>query len=472
MPVNVIIVTMTISQESIAAAGGPKYLAIAEVIAQEIRSGSIRAGDRLPTHRDLAYTLGVTVGTVSRAYGEIHRRGLTSGEVGRGTYVSLGRPETTVFDIRRPQGNVGVIDMSMNRPTTGKAGEYMARTLAEISSSKGISVLTEYQAACGMPSHRESGARLLSTIGLNARPEDIIMTNGAQHGMAALFMSLLNSGDLLLTEKLTYPAVKALARTMNLRLRGLEMDNKGLMPEAFEDACKTSGAKALYTMPTVHNPTNAIQGEQRRRDLAAIAEKYGVAVIEDDVYGFLPTERPPPLVTFAPEQGYFLTSTAKSVTPGLRIGYVLGPARAAARISHAVQITGWMVPPLMGELTSRWINDGTAAELIAWHRENAAFRNSIARNIFKGFDTSTQPESYHLWLALPEGLLVEELTRACTLKGIAVSLPDSFSLAGAPVPARVRVCLGGTSIISELEKGLTILRDIFDHPPAPDLSQF
>lgn len=319
---------MTISLEAIAASSGPKYLAIAEVIAQEIRSGTIMAGERLPTHRDLAYRLGVTVGTVSRAYGEIGRRGLTSGEVGRGTYVSLGRAETTVFDIRRPYGAPGIIDMSMNRPSVGKAGEYMARTLADISTSNGISVLSEYQPACGMPTHREAGAKLLATIGLNAGPEDIIMTNGAQHGMAALFMSLLNAGDLLLTEKLTYPAVKALARSMNLQLRGLEMDGEGLLPEAFEDACKTSGAKALYTMPTLHNPTNAIQGEQRRRDLAAIAEKYGVAVIEDDVYGFLPSDRPPPLVSFAPEQGYFLTSTAKSVAPGLRIGYVVEIGRA------------------------------------------------------------------------------------------------------------------------------------------------
>ncbi len=463
---------MTISLEAIAASSGPKYLAIAEVIAREIRSGGIGAGERLPTHRDLAYRLGVTVGTVSRAYGEINRRGLTSGEVGRGTYVSLGRPETTVFDIRRPHGAAGVIDMSMNRPSLGNAGEYMARTLADISAAKGISVLSEYQAACGMPAHREAGANLLKTIGLEARPDDIIMTNGAQHGMAALFMSLLNAGDLLLTEKLTYPAVKALARTMNLRLRGLEMDAEGLLPDAFEDACKTGEAKVLYTMPTLHNPTNAIQGVQRRRDLAAIAEKYGIAIIEDDVYGFLPSDRPPPLVSFAPEQGYFLTSTAKSIAPGLRIGYIVGPARAAARISHAVQITGWMVPPLMGELTSRWINDGTAAELIAWHRENATFRNTLARNVFAGFDTGTHPESYHLWLALPENLLVEELTRECALKGIAVSLPESFTLPGQPAPNRIRVCLGGTNIMSDLEQGLATLRDIFDHPPAPDLSQF
>jgi len=461
--------------ESIAASGGPKYLAIAEVIARDIRSGSIKSGERLPTHRDLAYRLGVTVGTVSRAYAEIGRRGLTSGEVGRGTYVSPGRTETAVFDIRRvpdPNDTSGLIDLSMNRPTTGRAGEYMARTLADISASNGLSVLSEYQPACGMPNHREAGAKLLQTIGLDASAEDIIMTNGAQHAMAALFMSLTNAGDLVLTEKLTYPTVKALARSMNLRLQGLEMDEQGLLPDAFEAACKTGTAKALYTMPTLHNPTNALQGEQRRRDIAAIGEHYGVAIIEDDVYGFLPSERPPPLINFAPEQGYFLTSTAKSIAPGLRIGYAVGPSRTAAKISHAVQITGWMTPPLMGELTSRWINDGTATELIRWHRENALFRNALARKIFDGLVFSTHRESCHLWLTLPNDLAVEELTRACSQKGIAVSLPDSFALAGDPVPNAVRVCLGGTNTIGTLERGLKILRDIIDHPPVPDLSQF
>ncbi|HER27603.1 MAG TPA: PLP-dependent aminotransferase family protein [Rhodospirillales bacterium] len=383
--------------------------------------------------------------------------------------------EFPVFDIRRAPHSyetTGVIDMSMNRPTTGRAGEDMARTLSEIAASRGVSVLTEYQPSQGMPAHREAGAKLLKTIGLDASPDDIIMTNGAQHAMAALFMALTSAGDLMLTEKLTYPAVKALARSMNLRLNGLAMDDQGLMPQAFEDACRKSHAKVLYTMPTLHNPTNAIQSEQRRRDIAAIAEHHGVAIIEDDVYGFLPGRRPPPLVSFAPEQGYFLTSTAKSIAPGLRVGYAVGPHRAAAKIGHSVQITGWMIPPLMGELTSRWINDGTAAELIAWHRHNAASRNGLARKIFDGLDFASHPESYHVWLSLPADLSGDELVRACLQKRIVVSQAESFALHGDPVPGKVRVCLGGTDTIAALEQGLKILRDIIDHPPAPDLSQF
>lgn len=450
----------------------PKYLAIAEAISTDITDGILGPGERLPTHRDLAYRIGVTVGTVSRAYGEIARRGLTNGEVGRGTFVAGAKSTHSDFTLRRTQRDSDQVEMSMNWPTTGHAGEHLSRTLTELSRSNDLNALTEYQPAFGLPHHREAGASLIGRLGMAVDADDIIVTNGAQHGMTIVFMSALKSRDLVLTERLTYPAMQALARALNFRLKGIDMDEEGLRPDAFEDACRAGGVKALYTMPTIQNPTCTIQGEQRRRDIAAIARHHGVTIIEDDVYGFLPKDRPAPLATHAPEISYYLSGTAKSIAPGLRIGYVAGPATTTAKLGHAMQFTSWMAPPLMAEIASRWIADGTADELIEWHRENARFRNALASKTLAGYDIVNHPESYHLWLQLPNGIEAENVLRAASGRGIAVTPPDVFTLDGDPVPNALRVCLGAPDTMKELEKGLNILRDIIEEPSEQSLALF
>src|SRR5215468_4326993 len=99
--------------------GGPRYRAIADALAEDVRGGRLAAGTRLPTHRDLAWRLKMTIGTISRAYAEAERRGLISGEVGRGTYVrppaggALGMPDDIPGDPRDPN----FIDLSINRPS-------------------------------------------------------------------------------------------------------------------------------------------------------------------------------------------------------------------------------------------------------------------------------------------------------------------------------------------------------------------
>ncbi|MHA1597971.1 MAG: MocR-like ectoine utilization transcription factor EhuR [Alphaproteobacteria bacterium] len=457
-----------------AAASGktPKYLAIAEAISTDISNGTLSPGDRMPTHRDLAFRIGVTVGTVSRAYGEIARRGLTSGEVGRGTFVAGSTPTHPGFALKRSLHAPDLIEMSMNWPTSGQAGPHMARTLAEISRSNDLDALSEYQSPFGLPHHREAGAALIGKLDMKVDADDVIVTNGGQHGMTIVFTTVLEAGDLMVCENLTYPAMKALARSMNIRLKGLRMDDQGIIPEHFEEACRSGDVKALYTMPTIQNPTCAMQGDQRRRDIAAIARQHGVIIIEDDVYGFLTQDRPPPLSTYAPEISYYLSSTAKSIAPGLRVGYVVGPSSATAKLAHAVQFTSWMTAPLMAEIVSRWVVDGTADTIIDWHRENARFRNSLGVKTLAGYDIVNHPEGYHLWLTLPYGIEVENVLRTATGRGIALTPPDVFTIDGDKPPNAVRVCLGAPQTMRELEKGLLILRDILDAPGEPNLALF
>ena len=304
--VNHYIVTMTIWMPRLEGREGPRYRAIVEALAEDLAAGSLRHGDRMPTHRELADRLGVTVGTVSRAYGEAARRGLVSGEVGRGTFVLRGEG-------RHEAGEVdGLVDLGQNHPPEPAAQPQRAALLAALGSLTGradAGRLLDYPAAGGNDADREAGASWIERAGVPAAPEDVLVCTGSQHGLTVVLATLLEPADVLLTEALTYAGVKAVAGLLHLRLKGLAIDADGLRPDALEDACREGGAKALYLIPTHHNPTTAIMPEARRREIVAVARTHGLAIVEDDVHGLLPAERPRPIAALAPERSYYLTST-------------------------------------------------------------------------------------------------------------------------------------------------------------------
>src|SRR3546814_891334 len=173
-------------------------------------------------------------------------------------------------------------------------------------------------------------------------------------------MGLTDPGDVVLVEELTWSGVRALASLQRLSLKPVAMDRHGMLPDAFEAACRTSGARMLYTMPTIHNPTTAILPAERRSAIAEIARAYGITIVEDDVYGFLAEDAPPPLAAYAPERTIYITAASKSLAPCLRIGFAAVPADRIGRFSASSRALNWMAPPVSAEIVARWIADGTA----------------------------------------------------------------------------------------------------------------
>ena len=450
-------------------ARGPLYLAIAQAIAADVASGRLAPGDRLPPHRELAYRLGVTVGTVSRAYAEAERRNMITGEVGRGTYVQGDAVGKTELAIPKREES-GLVDLSFNLPASGDQARRLADALRNLAGSAALSSLLDYQPSAGMPAHRAAGARWVSRWGLDASPEAVVVTNGAQHGMMVVISAIARPGDLVLCESLTFPGMKALANLMNLRLQGLAMDQEGIVPEAFEAACRKGAPKALYCMPTLQNPTTACMSEARREAIAEIALRHGVAIIEDDVYGFLPEKRPSLLTALAPERFFLVISVSKSIAPGLRVGYVHAPRGMVERVAGAVRASTWMATPLSAAIATLWIEDGTADELASFQRREAAARQKIARRVLGRFDIQSRPASMHLWLRLPEPWRAEQFAAQSRSRGTAVMPAEVFVVGRAPPPHAVRVCLAAVHDHDRLERGLSLLVDVLDRGPDPSLT--
>ncbi|HYD29884.1 MAG TPA: PLP-dependent aminotransferase family protein, partial [Azospirillaceae bacterium] len=266
MSVNGYIVSMTNWFPDVTERHGPMYRAIADALAEDIAAGRIASGTRLPTHRDLAFRLKVTVGTITRAYAEAEKRGLIGGEVGRGTFVlSDTRSPSPDGSPWPPSVETPFINMTVCQPLGTDAERAVTATVTEIAASGQMGTLMGYGPHAGLMSHRIAAAQWMARQhGVETAPETVLITMGAQNATAIATATLTQPGDLVVTERLTYYGAKAVCSMLGLHLEGLAMDEEGLLPDAFESACRRLAPKLLYTVPTLQNPTTAIQPAPRR----------------------------------------------------------------------------------------------------------------------------------------------------------------------------------------------------------------
>ncbi len=442
---------MTMWAPDINRGSGPVYQAIAGALGEDIAAGRLPVGQRLPTHRDLARRLGVTIGTVTRAYAEAERRGLIAATVGRGTFVKappalIGRPE--------PAGEV-TVDLRQNYPALGASTAALSEVLGALAKDPAISDLLRYHDHAGLPRQRAAGARLIARSGLALPPERVLVTAGGQHAIVVALLTLLQPGDLVLTEELTYHGFKAVAQRLKLRLHGVALDAEGLVPEAFEEACRRLSPRALYCTPTLQNPTAAIMSESRRARIAEIAAAHAVTIIEDDILGFLAPEHRP-LAAFAAGPASHLSSVSKSLAPGLRLGFLAVPEGEAARYAEAIRMTSWMAPPLGAEIVCRWVEDGTAERLMAAQREENAARIRLAAARFGRSMPQGHPAASHLWLQLPAPWRADRFQQEAMAAGVALSTSEPFAV-GIQPPEAIRICIGATPRRDHLDRALATL---------------
>lgn len=454
---------MTIWSPQLSQRSGPLYLAIADLLDKDFTSGALKPGDRLPTHRDLAWKLGVTVGTITRAYAEARRRGVISGEVGRGTFI---RERQVDVPPRAPAAVAEdeFVDLARNFPTEGIADAAVARAITEAASGD-ITRLLTYTDNVGLAEHREAALQWLSGAGVEAGLNEVAITAGAQHAMTAAMAALTRPDDVVLTEHLTFYGMKSLATLLSLRLHGVAMDHDGLSPEALDAACRLTGAKVLYCIPTLQNPTASIMSSARRAEIAAVCRRHDVTIVEDDIYGFLSLNGPKPLATFAPDISIYVTSLSKCICPGMRIGYLRAPAPVIERIGSAVRATSFMAAPVMVEAAARLIRSGEATRLAMAQRDEAIARQRIVTQHLGAFDIATDPASMHVWLKMPEPWRREEFAAQARRRGVGVTPAEAFAVGRAPVPHAVRLGLSAPRERATLDRALGVLAALLREPP-------
>lgn len=449
---------------------GAKYLRIADAIDDAIQVGELKPDTKLPPMRNLAYDLGVTLGTVSRAYQEAERRGLVGGEVGRGTYIKgNGRypqpqtPRAFAFGGQRDNG----INLSMAVPPLGDGGTYLSRTIKDISEDPvACGELMDYQAHSGLARHRQAGVDWVARTGVETDIDCLTLTNGTQHAILVSVMALARPGDTVLVENITYPGIIHIAAQLGVKLAPVEIDDEGIIPDALEKAILEYRPRCAYFVPTVQNPTTAVMSGQRRQDIADVIKRHDLLVIEDDIWGFLPADRAPALAAYAPEQVVYATGLSKAMSPGLRIGYIASPPGATDAIRAVARMSSWMTPPMMAEIAMRWLADGTGDEMIKWQRAEAQARMEIAADALDGFSIRGHKHSYQIWLELPEPWRADVLRDQAMRKGVFFLTGDAFVVGRQPAPHAIRICVGSCRTRDEVRQGVETIRDILQGPAA------
>jgi DNA-binding transcriptional MocR family regulator len=432
-----------------------KHLAaeILRVLEADIATGRLAPGEQLPTHRELAERLKVALGTVTRAYALAQSQGLVTGTTGRGTFVASS-----------PAAPEGIIDLSRNLLCRDQRDAHVRTLLGMYGDvSKILPLLDEEQDPAGVLEHRAAAAAWMRRPGFTPAADDMVICCGVQHAMHTILATIAKPGDLVVTEAVTYAGIKAIAALSGFELRGLPMDSEGIQAQAFADACR-QGARVLYTTPTLHSPTTVTMSAGRRREIAGIAERYGAAVLEDDVYGVLAPEAPLPIAAHAPANTYYLLGTSKSIAPGSRIAYAVCPHGMQPQIANTIRTTVWETSPLMSALVAKWTEDGTADRTIAFKRAEVSTRHELARRILSQTTPPLQPTP-HWWIALPPAWRAEDLTEECRKRGVRITPAAAFAVNRDDVPNAIRICLAAVSSQQRLQEGLQIVKELLGSGP-------
>lgn len=441
-----------------------RHKALVDQWVQMIRTGQYPPGHRLPTHRAFAQEHGVALPTATKVYAELERMGLVVGEVGRGTFVREWRQEGAhpldAFGHRLDTAE-GRVDLAFSYPHTPNAGVMLRQAMNTLMAQPDLDHWMQPQPVAGRPETREALRRYLQDRGLDVPTERIMLATGAQQGLACAVLSVLQPGDVVVVDALTYPGFTGLAQQHSLELQPIPFGINGPDLDALAHLLKQRPVKALFSMPTLHNPTGWVMDLPSRQRLVALAEAHNVWLIEDATYAFLVESAPAPLVQLAPHRTFHVSSLSKSVGGGLRLGYVLVPPSLAQRSMRILRTIAWSQPTLPAWLAEHWLNDGTVERLETEKRQDARAKQKLAQQCLTGLELHAHPDSFFVWVRLPETVRAEPVTVRLAEQGIAVSPSSAFAVSAA-YPHALRLNLAAP-LLEELAPALeTVRRTIED----------
>ena len=446
----------------------PLYLAIADALAQDVASGVLNKGQRLPPQRDLAWKLGVTLGTITRAYKEAEGRGLLSGEVGRGSYIRQALPLTPALPLGAASD--GIVDLSLAVPPgVVQAGEFDAAVSSVMRNPKRLDLL-DYAPPEGYPAHRAMAVSWLKRSGIAAQEKDVFITVGAHQGLVTVLESLREPHEKIMAEEINYALLKQFFKNSIVQSLPLAMDYDGLLPDALEKAAARGEARLLYLVPSLQNPTTHTMSRQRREDIVAVARRYNLTIIEDDIFRLLDSRvQPPTFYTLAPERTYHITSLSKTLAPGLRVGFMVSPQGQDRILRAHVRMVSPRNVGMMGEVARFWIESDMASTILARTQHELLRRRQGFMEHFKGAKFLCAPGAPYAWLQLPDWWTGKRFAAAALAQGIRITAGPVFELGQSGLATRhVRICFGAPGGLARSLKAFESLKTLMDHPPEDD----
>jgi DNA-binding transcriptional MocR family regulator len=358
------------------------------------------------------------------------------------------------------------MNLALNVPPATGEDELIASVLSEILADGALSPLLGYLPHQGLPSHREIMAEWLRAFRLKVDIANLFITHGGQHALSIALNMVAEPKAMVLTERFTYSGMIALSAQNGYRLHGVDGDADGLLPDALDRAFSDTGARLLFATPSLQTPTGTVMRPERRQQIADIVARHDAYLLEDDVYAFLFAAPPTPVSALIPDRGFYVTSFAKCLAPGLRIGAMIVPEQFRDRSINAVRATGWMASPIMAEVVARLLHSGDLMRQVQLKRTAAVRRNAIADRMLGNWLTPLSGTAgFHRWLPIPAGRTLIALVTQAAQAGITIAPPGALQQVDRGTLG-IRLCLGHPATDDVLESALAELKRILESAEA------
>ncbi len=439
------------------------YRRVADTVASEIAGGRLRPGDQLPPQRTFARRHGIANSTANRVYQELTRRGLVTGEVGRGTFVRLSSPVEPA--LAEPSGTP--VDLTLTFPTVAGQAALQSAALAPLLRPDVLELSLRPVGATGTAAARAATAALLTGTDWAPEAARVLFAGSGRQALAAAIAALVPAGGRLGVEVVTYPVVRAVASRLGVTLVPLACDGSGLRADAVAAAHRRDPLRAVYLQPTLHNPLTTTMPPARRAELAGTLQRLDLCAIEDGIWRFLGGDLPP-LAALAPGHVVYVDSLSKRLAPGLTVGFLVSPPAHSDAIATALRSGCWLAGRFALEAATRWSTDGTVQRISLAKHADAAARQAVLVRQFADFPVRTDPYSYFCWWELPARWRAEAFVAAAARRGIAVSPGSGFCVERGSAPHAVRLGLA-TPPMETLSGALGVLATLARGDPAEHL---
>ena len=425
----------------------PLYRQLANHCKELIASGQWPTGFRLPPQRKLAAALGINRSTIALALAELTSAGLINSRIGSGVFVAndswslLTNPpppdwrqyeaaalqppnQPIVQAINKHEFSPGIIRLGTGElaPELLPQAE-MRRCLRNLSRSD---LPLGYEEAKGMLALRQAISERLAQLKIQAAPASIMIVSGALQAFQLICLGLLPPGAGILLEQPSYLFSLPLFAPLANRLRGVGLDAEGLLPQALGNLQKKEQAALLYTIPCFHNPTGITMSERRRLEITDLCRNFRLPILEDDVYRDLWLDDPPPLPLKASDSSgavLYLGSLSKTLSPGLRIGWLVGPEPVIDRLADLKMQFDYGASSFSQLIAADWLASPLYDQHLQKLRAELSLRRANALTALqKHFsdlaDWNTPSGGFYIWLTLRRPVSPLKLFQSALAKGI------------------------------------------------------
>ena len=413
----------------------PLYRQIYESLRESILAGTLPESTRLPPERSLAQRLNVNRSTVVHAYRELVADGLIEQKVGSGSRVvpqlRSGQPARSAavpWWVTLPPWRVGEFPTILGElaakqepgrisfvqgvaPDQPSPLDELAKCFSRVAGDPRF--ILSYGDSEGYEPLRQAIAQRMDVRGAQTRSKDVIVITGSTQGIMVVAQSLAEPGDEIIVETPSYPGALQIFQICGLRAIPVPVDEDGMRVDHVEAILRTRRPRFIYTMPSLHNPTNVTMNADRRERLVTLARRAGIPIIEDDPYGELSQSGLSPLVGLAPDYVVYLSTFSKTIAPSLRVGWLAAPRTILERLLLRKQALDMATSLYVQAAIAEYLATGYDAH-VAQLRDELRLRREMADAAIAEYWPATMRTSkaaggFYLWVTTPREIRARPL---------------------------------------------------------------